>query len=270
METLQALLLGIVQGLTEFLPVSSSGHLVLVQSAFSDAFAFAEDVVLFDLVLHVGTLLPVLLFYRADIVRLTLSAAGRGPLEGVAADRRFILYVLLATIPTGVIGLLFKDTFESLFHSVEAVAVALAITGMMLLASGWADRPDRPRRNLNPWIALTVGLAQSLAITPGISRSGSTIAVALMLGLDREKAARFSFLMSIPAITGAAVVQMKDGVRFDQDQLGSLTVGFLAAFVSGTFALRWLVALIRGGRLHLFAAYVLPLAGVVGLYAALD
>lgn len=263
-EWLQALILGVVQGLTEFLPVSSSGHLVLVQSWFGDAFAFVEDVVLFDLVLHLGTLLPVLLFYRKDVARLVTSLAGRGESAIVRKDRQFVVWVVLATIPTGLAGILLRDVFESLFHSVEAVCVALLFTGSLLLASAWADRTGRPRRELSASLALVLGCAQALAITPGVSRSGTTISVALLLGVERSEAARFSFLMSIPAILGAAVVQAKDGVDLDADLWGPLVLGFMASFVSGVLALRWLVHLIRGGRFYVFAFYVIPLALIVG------
>lgn len=270
MHALQALLLGIVQGLTEFLPVSSSGHLVLLQSWFGEDFAFADAVVLFDLVLHLGTLLPVLIFYRNDILRLVASLLGRGEAASVRADRRFIGWILVATVPTGLAGVLLKDLFEQLFHSVEAVAVALLATGVLLFASGWADRTGRPRRELDWKLALVVGCAQALAITPGVSRSGSTISVALLLGVERSEAARFSFLMSVPAIAGAAVLQAKDGLSLAPAQWVPLALGFAASFGTGVLALGWLVRLVRGGRFYRFGFYVLPLAAAVGLAAWLE
>jgi undecaprenyl-diphosphatase len=256
---LQSLLLGVLQGLTEFLPVSSSGHLVLLQLWLGDAFAFAAEAVAFDLVLHVATLLPVLWFYRADISRL----AG-APL----ANARYIGLIVVATLPTAVIGLLLKDTFETLFHTPRAVAGALLATGLLLSSTRWTDVASRPRREIGWGMALAIGVAQGLAITPGISRSGSTIATALLLGVDRAEAARFSFLLSIPAITGAAVLVAKDGVSFPGSLWGPLAIGFFAAAVTGYVALRWLVRLVRGGRLYRFAFYVVPVAVIAWLSAA--
>jgi len=260
---IQSLLLGVLQGLTEFLPVSSSGHLVLLQSWLGASFAFADSAVAFDLVLHVATLIPVVWFYRRDVS--TLLAQPR-------ANAGYIGLLVLATLPTAVIGLALKDTFESVFHTPRAVAIALLATGALLASTRWTDRgargsaqaPSREGgyRSITPLAALAIGIAQGLAITPGISRSGSTIATALLLGIERSEAARFSFLLSIPAIAGAAVLVAKDGVSFSSGQSSSLAVGFLAAAGVGYIALRWLVQLVRSGRLYRFAFYVVPLAGL--------
>jgi len=265
---LQALLLGIIQGLTEFLPVSSSGHLVLAQAALGDDFFAADSAVLFDLVLHVGTLLPVLVFYRRDLAAIVGSltaspgpGAAGSPLAWLKADRNRWLaaMVVLATIPTGLMGVLLEDHFERLFHSVYPVAGALLVTAGLL----WSTRRVAERETSGPIPArhaLAIGIAQGLAITPGISRSGSTIAAGLLLGLDRESAARYSFLLSIPAILGAVVLKAKDGIPAGTIDWLAVGVGFVGAAVSGYAALVFLVALVKRGGLHHFAWYLVPAA----------
>lgn len=250
-----------IQGLTEFLPVSSSGHLVLFQQWLGEAFSFAKDALAFDLALHVGTLLPVLYFYRQDLRRITTSVVRFRRDE----DFDLAMYVVAATIPTGVMGILLKDHFEKIFHSVTAVCIALLFTGALLFSTKFFEREDQSTgRDLTIPIALLIGIAQGFAITPGISRSGTTIAIALMLGLRRELAASFSFLLSIPAILGAVVLTAKDGVSFDPGSLGPLAAGFVASMLVGYFALSMLVALVKRGGLYRFAFYVWPVA-VVGL-----
>ena len=266
-SVIQALILGILQGLTEFLPVSSSGHLVLAQQWMGDSFVFLEQSVAFDLVLHVGTLLPVLWFYRVDLMAMVKSLFDApwkhegGPVAWLRADpaRWLAAMVVLATIPTGVMGIVLKDTFESLFHSVPAVCGALFVTGCLLFSTRFAVERD-DGGPIEPWKALVLGVAQGLAITPGISRSGTTIAVALFLGLRRADAARMSFLMSIPAICGAVVLVGKDGVTMPEGALIALAVGFLAAMVVGYLALVMLVALVKRGGIHRFAYYLWPVS----------
>lgn len=255
---LQSVLLGALQGLTEFLPVSSSGHLVLLQLWLGDAFAFAANAVAFDLALHVATLIPVLWFYRRDVREL----AGRP-----RAHIGYIGLLVAATVPTALIGLFLKDTFEVWFHTPRAVAVALFVTGALLASTRWSDRPDRARRPLGLPVALAIGLAQGLAITPGISRSGATIATALLLGIGRAEAARFSFLLSVPAIAGASILVAKDGVVFQASLWGPLVLGFGVAAGVGYVALRWLVGLVKTGRLYRFAFYVVPVAAIVWVAA---
>jgi undecaprenyl-diphosphatase len=272
---LQAVLLGVIQGLAEFLPISSSGHLVLAQQWLGDAFVFQTDAVAFDLVLHLGTLLPVLHFYRADllgILRQLLDGNPAkhpgGPLAWAKADRHrwLALMVVVASVPTGLIGVTLKDTFEALFHSVGAVCVGLGITGALLLATR-ALEGRANGRELGIATALLIGLAQGVAITPGISRSGTTIATALMLGIRREDAARFSFLLSIPAILGAVLLQAKEGVTISPGAGSALLVGFAVSMAVGYASLRMLVALVKVGGLHRFAYYVWPVA--IGGYLAL-
>jgi undecaprenyl-diphosphatase len=272
---LQALLLGVVQGLTEFLPVSSSGHLVLSQLLLGDQFMFASEAVAFDLVLHVGTLLPVLYFYRQEILRIIQGTFRESPLgyEGgvmgwLKGDphRWLALCVIVATVPTGLMGVFLKDVFESLFHDARAVCGALFCTGCLLFSTRFFGRGDTGRRSLTLGLALLIGIAQGIAITPGISRSGTTIAVALLLGLDRDLAARFSFLLSIPAILGAVVLVLKDGVTLQGESFTALGVGFVAAMLVGYGALWMLVALVKRGGLHKFSYYLWPVS-ILGLIA---
>lgn len=272
---LQAIALGVVQGLTEFLPVSSSGHLVLAQAAFGDDFDFADQAVAFDLVLHVGTLLPVLWFYRRELGNMIaascsdLSSLGRLGVPGwlrADQDRYTAFLVVVGSVPTALIGLLFKDVFERLFHSVAAVCMALLVTGALLWSTRRSGGGDRSTSELSVRTALAIGTIQGLAITPGISRSGSTIALGLLLGLDRETAARFSFLLSIPAICGAVLLVLKDGLSFTGAAPQALAAGFTSAMMVGYLALVMLVALVRRGGLHRFSYYLWPAALVAFLW----
>ena len=275
---LQAIILGALQGLTEFLPVSSSGHLVLFQEWLGESFFATGDELFFDLVLHVGTLLPVLWFYRRDLKGVLVSPSSApsrteagGWLAWLKAEpsRWLAACVVVATIPTGLIGVLFEDWFESLFSSVTPVCVALLITGALLFGTRFIDSPtpDKAPR-MAAWMALALGVIQGLAITPGISRSGSTIALALFLGLDREQAARFSFLASVPAIIGAVIFKARDGIPTGDIDWMVVGIGFVTALAVGYGALVLLVALVKKGQLHRFAWYVWPLAVVAWIWLA--
>jgi len=254
-EFISAALLGVVQGLTEFLPVSSSGHLVL----FQQWLPVAGDPIAFDLALHLGTLLPVLWVYRADLIGIARDATvGEGPWRHRPGVRLLALLVV-ATLPTAAIGLTLEDVFEVLFHNTTAVGVAFAITGTVLWLSGRTQAGSTSAADLSPGRAAAIGLAQGLAITPGISRSGSTIAAGLLLGMQREDAARFSFLLSIPAIGGAFVLKMGD-MDLNADALGPMAVGILTSAISGYIALRVLLKLVRAGDFSKFAYYLWPLA----------
>lgn len=265
-ETVAAAILGVVQGLTEFLPVSSSGHLVLFQSQLP----VIGDPVAFDLVLHLGTLLPVLWVYRQDLTGMVRDAtSGEGPpLE--RPGLRLLALMVLGSIPTAAIGLGFEDVFEHLFSTPIAVGVALLITGALLFATRYSIVGKRGVGEMTWKDALAIGTIQGLAITPGISRSGSTIALALFLGIQRETAARYSFLLSVPAIGGAFLLKLGD-----LDLTGAaglpLAVGFVSAAVSGYFALRILLRLVKTGDFSRFCWYVWPvglLAIGLGLSAA--
>ncbi len=277
---LQALILGIVQGLTEFLPVSSSGHLVLAEILIvwrEGEFIFAKQQLAFNIVLHVGTLLPVLYYYRRDIGRILAALVRNPPLTRPSAlpgwvysdpDRWTAFLVVVGTIPTGLIGIAFKDYFEETFNSVVPVALALLVTGVLLLLTRVLERPDG-RVRLALWMALLIGISQGFAITPGISRSGTTIAVALLLGIERDQAARFSFLLSIPAILAAFTLETKNaldaGLTLPPGGYTALAVGFVSSMVVGYLALWMLVGLVRRGGFYLFTIYLWP-AAVAAMY----
>ncbi len=264
MDTLSAVGLGVLQGLTEFLPVSSSGHLVIGQHLLG----WKEPNVFFDVCLHLGTFLAVAMVFRRDIASLVRGGLGwlRRPLGGNPYDRdesrRLFELVFFGTIPTVIIGFAFKDLFESLFASVRAVGFSLLITGTLL----WLTRRAASFRQWGPFDirfrhAMLVGLAQGLAITPGISRSGTTIAVALFLGFQREWAGRFSFLLFVPAVMGAITLELVK-LRGIPAPLGPIVWGTAAAAVTGYLALRFLLAVVRHGRFHIFAPYCWALGTV--------
>ena len=243
MSYIDALILGLVQGLTEFLPVSSSGHLVMAQTFLG----VPAPGVFLEVALHVATLLSVIVVYRWKLMELVVGGLRRDP-EAL----RYIGMLVLATLPVAVIGFFFKDAIEAAFDTPY-------VTGFMLLATGfilWSTRWGRAQTAAEPGTvqSLSMGLAQCLALLPGISRSGSTIAVGLWLKLDGERAAEFSFLMSLPAIAGAAVLQATElqGGVID----GSLAAAFLTALVAGVAAIKSLVWLVRRQGFHHFAWYV--------------
>lgn len=247
-----ALVLGILQGLTEFLPVSSSGHLVL----FQEFLPVSGDEILFDLVLHVGTLLPALWFYRADVEGVITDALGGEVPFLERPGVRLAMLVLVASVPTAIIGLGFEDWFEQMFDEPGLVGIAFLVTAALLLSTRNREDGQLDVLSTPMWMALAIGVAQGFAITPGVSRSGSTIAMALLLGLRREFAVKLSFLMSVPAITGAVLLKGLKLETFDANPM-ELTVGFLASMVAGYGALVLLVQLVKRGRLSDFAWYLL-------------
>ena len=276
MTLVQALLLGIVQGLTEFLPISSSGHLVLVQHLFG----LREAELSFDVSVHIGTLAAVILYFRRDILDILegLMRALRGTLTNRAtsdADRpqvRLAGLILLGSVPTAAIGLALHSVADRLFASPLIVGAMLLLTGGILFATrpGRHPRTDagRPLEGLTIKDALVIGVTQGLAVMPGISRSGSTIAVGILTGIRHETAARFSFLLSIPAVAGAALLVLKDAIQQGDIHLPSCLIGGLAAMLVGYAALALLVFLVQKGRLYLFAPYCW-IIGCVALAASL-
>jgi len=241
----EAVLLGIVQGITEFLPISSDGHLVIAQTLLG---ANAEGL-LFEIAVHVGTLLAILVFYRARVLELLRGVLGR---ETNAF--RYTGKLALATLPAVIVGLFFKDAVEAIFDAPWTAGAGLLVTGAFLFttratqASAHAVEPG--------WAAaLCIGCAQALAIAPGISRSGTTLAVSLAFGVAPLAAAEFSFLLGIIAITGAAVLMLPDAIGAPADTLRPLWVAALVAAFSGLAALGLLVRLLRARRFHWFAGY---------------
>lgn len=244
MNLWQGLVLGLVQGLTEFLPVSSSGHLVLVEALTGVRF---QDVSV-EVSLHVATLGSVLVLYGRRLWQIARGVLRRDP-----GSVRYAGLLILATIPAGLIGVLFHRQIEERFHSLTWLGVQFLITGGIL----WMTRGLRGEGELpTPAAATGIGFAQAVAILPAISRSGATVAAALWSGLTPVAAAEFSFLMAIPVIAGAALVEAREAV-LNLSAIGLLpwAVSFIVAFVAGLWSIRFLVAVLRRGRFHVFAPY---------------
>ena len=261
MTPTEAVVLGIIQGLTEPLPISSSAHLVIVPALIP---GFQQPSLFFDIILHLGTLVAVVFFLRKDIAGIISSllpetwGADIFPAtksEERTANRRLALLIIVATLLTGVIGVLFKDRIERLFESVETTAVMLCITGTLLFLSDRVKKTEREKSAMTLTDGIVIGLVQAVALIPGISRSGSTITFGIFRGLSREPAARFSFLLSIPAIAGAVVLETAGMTRIPQGDLIALGAGFLAAAVTGFLALKLLFIMIKRTGLGIFACY---------------
>jgi undecaprenyl-diphosphatase len=257
---LGVIVLGVIQGVTEFLPVSSSGHLVIGSLVFK----LAEPSMLLDIVLHIGTLLPVLWLYRMDLWAMIRSLASLPKIRerwSLDPGLRLAVTAVVATIPTGLMGVFGKSHFEALFASPRAVSIALMITGVILMLTRLRPQselsPEEGFRSLGLGRALAIGVAQGIAITPGISRSGTTIAAALLLGVEREMAAKFSFVLSIPAIIGAVVLELLGGSKGDPWRMEYLW-GIAASMLIGYLALIFVVQMVKRGRVYWFSFYLWP------------
>ena len=271
MDIFQAIIIGLVQGLTEFLPVSSSAHLIFAQQALG-----VSDVGLaFDVLMHVGTLVAVIVYFFNDIVNmikgflLSLVDLKDGNFMGeIKKDpyKKLAWLTILATIPVGVVGVLFNDIIESMFKGLTIPAFLLLVTGCLLYASQRMNSGRIDVRNMTIKEALIMGCGQALAVLPGLSRSGTTIAAGLFAGLDKEFAAKFSYILSIPAILGAFILELKDlGEVSSAVGVWPVMAGCVSAFVSGYLALMLLMKLIKKGHLEWFAVYLIPL-GIAGLF----
>jgi len=258
LNSFTAIILGIVQGLTEFLPISSSGHLVIFQSLFN----VKENQLTFSIFLHFGTLLPIIIIFWQDIKDIILFKKEK---------RRLTYLILIAIIPTAFIGIFFEDFFAGLFSSVINVGFMLIITGLLLfLAEKWTAG-SKHVEDLKSWQAILVGVAQGIAILPGISRSGLTIVASLFQKLSREDAARFSFLISIPVIGGAGLLELKDlfGNATVNIDITNVILGVTAAMISGYFAIKYLLHILHEGSLIIFSYYcwfvgiIIILAGII-------
>lgn len=246
MTIFEAIGLGSLQGLTEFLPVSSSGHLVIAQSLLGLG---GSENLTFDILLHGATLMAVLFYFRRDVAALAL---------GVFLDkkqRRLFSLLILAMIPTGIVALLIKGTVERLFSSPATVGGMLLITGSLLFVVPRVARGHLPMEGVRLRHALTVGLAQGVAVLPGISRSGTTLCIGILVGIQPEAAARFSFLLAIPAILAATALEAKNIVQLDTIGLSSTIGGMTTAFVVGLFSIHWLMRVARKRRFDGFAYY---------------
>jgi undecaprenyl-diphosphatase len=254
MSVLQSILLGLLQGLTEFIPVSSSGHLVIVPWLLN----WPSPSLTYDVMVHVGTLVAVLLYLRQDIVTLVRAwwdSVRRHSID--TTEARVAWLTLLSMVPGGVLGVLFNSLIERLFSSPPIVGAFLLVTGVLLVASERLGQRVRALQDIRWTDALAIGVAQAVAIAPGLSRSGATISAGLLRDLKRDDAARFSFLMVIPIIAGAALVQtwssVKTGIALDEPI--HWVLGFVAALVSGYVAIRFLLRYVRLHSLRPFAYY---------------
>jgi len=262
MSVLEAIILGIIQGLTEFLPVSSSGHLELAQALFGNQ-NNSEGNLLFTILVHGATALATLVVFRADVWSIMRGLFQFSNNEST----QFSLRILLSMIPAAIIGFFFEDTISSqFFGNTLLVGLMLWVTAGLLYI---ADKPTQNRKNVSLTNAWWIGIAQAFAILPGISRSGTTIAISLLLGVARDRAARFSFLMVVPLIFGSMAKKILDG-GLEQEvlTLAPILAGFVAAFFSGYLACRWMIALVKRSQLRYFAYYC-AFVGTIALVTSL-
>ncbi len=270
MSYFEAVILGLIQGLAEFLPISSSGHLALMQQWFG----IDEDkVLLFAVLLHVGTLVSVLIVYWKDVWELIKELfltirdifTGRGLKIQERPVRKLGVMIIVATIPTGIIGILFNDFFDSLYNSVIPIGVGLIITGFLLVLAERMGSSNRGIKQMNYRNALFIGTVQGIAICPGISRSGSTLFGSLMCNLDRKFAVKFVFLISIPSILGSAVMEAPAAIEsgLEPGQMGPILVGMAVAAISGLIAIKTMIKIVSNEKLSYFSYYVWVLGLIV-------
>ena len=273
MTYFEAVILGLVQGLAEFLPVSSSGHLALLQQFFG---IDESKVLLFAVLLHVGTLISVFVIYWRDIweliVELCLTikdlCTGKGLRLAERPVRKLGVLIIVATIPTGIIGIVGNDFFDSLYNSVIPIGIGLIITGFLLICAERIGAANRGLEQMNFRNAFFIGIVQGIAICPGISRSGSTLFGSLICNLDRKFAVKFVFLISIPSILGSAVLEAPAALEagFDMQQLGPVLVGMLVAAISGLIAIKSMIKIVSDKKLSYFSYYVWLAGAAVVLY----
>jgi undecaprenyl-diphosphatase len=261
MNIWKSILLGLVQGITEFLPVSSSGHLVLFKRILS-----VEDVpLLFDVLLHVATLIVIIYFFRSRIfiiIKAMVSTLKGSTDQSDREQMRLVLVILAGTVLTAVIGFTLQDI--QMFHETQTVSLLFILTGVLLLSLRFIPkREDRPVRLSH---GIWVGIAQGLGTLPGISRSGITISAGIYSGLERKRAGELSFLLSIPAVAGALILELSDAASLSaQLSFTAIAGGFITALVTGLLSLKLLFFLINSGRLYMFSFYLIPL-GCAGLF----
>ena len=258
MDTIDAILLGIIQGLTEFLPVSSSGHLELGKAILGDD-SIPKESLLFTIVLHFATALSTIVIFRKDILLL---------LKGIVKfqwndDLQFALKITISMLPAVIVGLFFEEQLEALFGgNITLVGCMLIITAVLLF---FADKAKDTNKKVSFTNAFIIGVSQAIAILPGISRSGATISTSVLLGNDKTKAARFSFLMVVPLIFGKIAKDILGGqLTYDAANFTSLSIGFIAAFVAGLFACTWMIRLVKKSKLSYFAIYC-AIVGVIAI-----
>ena len=257
MNYLEAIILGIIQGLTEFLPVSSSGHLELAKAIFGDN-SLPEESLTFTVILHFATALSTIVVFRKEVLEII-----KGLFQFKWNDEMiFSLKIIISMIPAAIIGLFFEEQLEAFFGGkILLVGLMLLVTALLLLL---ADKAKNTNNNVSYLNAFIIGISQAIAMLPGISRSGATISTSVLLGIDRTRAARFSFLMVVPLILGKVAKDILSGnINFESSQIGIMGIGFVAAFISGLFACNWMITIVKKSKLSYFAIYCF----IVGLIA---
>lgn len=261
MDTLQAIILGVVQGLTEFLPVSSSGHLQLANELLGTNLD-PENNLTFSLTLHAATVLSTIVILWSEIWRLIKGLFSRT----FTPEQAYVLKIVISMIPVGIVGLFFKDYIEAAFSSIAVVGCMLLLTAMLLSFAYYAK--PRQKQDISYRDAFIIGLAQAVAVMPGLSRSGSTIATGLLLGNNKQSVAQFSFLMVLPPILGNALLDVLKGDFGGSVETVPLIAGFVAAFITGCIACKWMIDIVKRGKLIWFAVYC-AVAAVIALVASI-
>ncbi len=261
MSYLEALILGLIQGLTEFLPVSSSGHLELAKALIGDQ-TIPQESLTFTVVLHFATALSTLVVFRKEVFEIF-----KGLFQLQWNDELiFTIKIIISMLPAAAIGLMFEEQLEAFFNgNILMVGFMLLITALLLLLADKAKNTDNSVSYKNAFI---IGISQAIAMLPGISRSGATISTSVLLGVDRVKAARFSFLMVVPLIFGKVIKDFLSGeINFENENFGSMGLGFVTAFISGLIACNWMISLVKKSKLYYFAIYCLVVGTIAITYS---
>ncbi len=263
MSWIEALILGIIQGLTEFLPVSSSGHLEIAKAMLGDH-SLPQESMLMTVILHGATALSTIIVFRKEIMEII---KGLFQFEW-NEEMQFSLKIVLSMVPAAIIGVAFEEELESLFGGkIMFVGFMLLVTGALLFL---ADRAKSSNKKVGFWDALIIGVSQAIAILPGISRSGATISTAVLLGVDKERSARFSFLMVVPLILAKVAKDILGGeISMESGQLIPLSIGFIAAFITGLLACTWMIKLVKSSKLSWFAIYCIIVGSIAIGYTLL-
>tara|TARA_B100000902_G_scaffold400057_1_gene475323 strand:- start:15065 stop:15859 length:795 start_codon:yes stop_codon:yes gene_type:complete len=263
MDTINAIILGIIQGLTEFLPISSSGHLEIAKVILSDK-NIGEQSMLMTVVLHGATALSTIYIFRHDIYDII-----RGLYSGVKQDMFFSIKIILSMIPAVFLGLIWEDKIEKLFNgNLQLVGSMLIITSILLF---FAEKSKSSKKNVGFLDSIIIGVFQAIAILPGISRSGSTISISVLLGIDKEKSARFSFLMVVPLILGKIIKDLYSGeINFTNTESLPLLIGFISSFIVGVIACKLMIKIVKKSKLKYFAYYCIIIGLSIIIYHNLN